>query len=129
MPDHTCVLDASALLAPLRDEPGGEEVRSLIAQAAISTVNWTEVVQRSMIPDGEVEESRLILQALGLKILAVSIEDSERAARLYEGTRMFGLSLGDRACIALAERLGVPAMTADREWARIDLPIEVILIR
>ena len=124
------VLDASALLALLHDEPGGREVEPLLDEAAISSVNWSEVVQKSLAQRIEVEGLREDLRALGLLIVSFDTEDAEIAAALWSGTAQAGLSLADRACLALALRLSLPALTADRAWSGLqDLGVPVRVIR
>lgn len=123
------VLDASALIAFLKDEPGGASVRAALPEAVISSVNLIEVVTR-MIDDGfELEDVRTAI--IGTSVNAVSFDEdlAYAAGALRESTRALGLSLGDRACLALAQRLGVPAMTADRQWSRLDVGVEVRLVR
>lgn len=129
------VLDASALLAYLKDEPGAEVVEErLLTGAAISTVNWSEVLAK-MAERGERAERELrrLMEEWGvaqlLEIVPFSREDAERAASLRAATRSLGLSLGDRACLAFAWRLDRPALTADRSWLDLSLPFEVVAIR
>jgi PIN domain nuclease of toxin-antitoxin system len=129
------VLDASALLAYLSDEQGAALVADAIADGAtISTVNLAEVLSRVAARDGD--PARLVreMSERGLLGGAVSIEsftadDALEVARLRPSTRERGLSLGDRACVALARRLDVPALTADTAWSRLELPIVVRQIR
>ncbi len=126
------VVDASALLALLHAEPGAETVEEALENGAISTVNWSEVPatlarqryrrRRSTWRRGDVE-------ALGLEIVPFTVEDAEQAAALWGPTRQVGLSLGDRACLGLARRLGLPALTADRAWLELDLGVQVQTIR
>jgi ribonuclease VapC len=126
---HAAVLDASALLAMLHLEPGADIVERAVDRAAISTVNWSEVCQRSVARGIETDGLRADVQALGLEIVPFTADDAERAAVFWPLTRSLGLSLGDRACLALAERLGRPVLTADRSWARLDLEVEIRAIR
>jgi len=129
------VLDASALLAYLRDEPGAEAVADAIAVgAAISTVNLAEVLSRAADRGGD--PTGLIRQMTDQGLLdgAVSVEpfttpDAIEVASLRVRTRDHGLSLGDRACVALAKRLTLPALTADTAWSRLDLGVELRQIR
>lgn len=110
------VLDASALLALLRDEPGADKVADAIANARISSVNFAEVVSHFIqagMPAGEVDAM--------LKPLPITIVDADQglatiAGRLRAETAEAGLSLGDRFCLALARRDGLPALTADKQW-------------
>ncbi|MDO8689430.1 MAG: type II toxin-antitoxin system VapC family toxin [Dehalococcoidia bacterium] len=123
------VLDASALMALLHQEPGAEAVEQALSTAIMSSVNWCEVAQKRVQRGLPVEPLRVDLVELGLEILPFTVEEAEAAAGMYQATRSFGLSLGDRACLALAQRLGAPAMTADRRWADVHLGVEVRLIR
>jgi len=124
-----CVLDASALLALLHSEPGAEIVEESVEQAAMSTVNWSEVCQRWLARGVDVADLRVDVEALGIEIVPFSVEDAEQAAVLWSVTRQRGLSLGDRACLGLARRLGLPALTADRAWLDVDLGVAVQAIR
>ncbi|MDA1129291.1 MAG: type II toxin-antitoxin system VapC family toxin [Chloroflexi bacterium] len=124
------VLDASAILAWLHGETGSEIVESSLGSSVICSVNWAEVLQK-IIARGtrEPEEVGEDLQYVGLAVVPFSAADAERAARLWSTSRSAGLSLGDRACLSLAMRLELPALTADRRWATLDLAAEVRLIR
>ena len=124
-----CVIDASALLALLHSEPGAEVVEEVLEQAAVSTVNWSEVYQRWVARGVDVAGLRDDVEALGLEIVPLTVEDAEHAAELWSATRQLGLSLGDRACLALARRLARPALTADRAWLDLGLGVEVRAIR
>ncbi len=129
------VLDASALLAYLRGEPGAEVVSEAIAGGAtISTVNLAEALGRAT--DNGVNPAQLALELTDRGLLdgAIATEpftvaDAIEAARLRPLTRAAGLSLGDRACLALARRLQGEAMTTDTAWARVELDVPLRLIR
>ena len=123
------VLDASALLALLHGEQGAETVERYVDRAAISTVNWSEVCQRSVAHGVDIVGLRGDAEGAGLRILAFAVEDAKRAAELWPRTRSVGLSLGDRACLALAWRLALPAVTADRTWLGLDVGVDVQAIR
>ncbi len=99
------VLDASALLALLNRELGADVVAPLLEESAISSINWTEVLQRTIALGIEVEHVRENVASLGLRILSFAEEDAEPTARLWPNTRQIGLSLGDRACLSLAQKL------------------------
>jgi PIN domain nuclease of toxin-antitoxin system len=123
------VLDASALLAVLRAEPGSDQVEPRLEGARIGAVNLSEVVAK-LVDDGVPEtEIRRAIDRLELDIHAFDARDAYLAGALRKGTRALGLSLGDRACLALAQSLGAPALTADRSWSRLDLGIAIELIR
>ncbi|MEH1855210.1 MAG: type II toxin-antitoxin system VapC family toxin [Nostoc sp.] len=125
----TVVLDASALLAYLKDEPGADVVEAILAESVISSVNWAEVIQKAIAVGVLVEGMLDDLQALGLVVEPFTPLDGEVAGRLWEQTRSFGLSLGDRACLSLGLRLNVPVLTADRTWANLTLSVDVRVIR
>lgn len=124
-----CVLDASAMLALLHSEPGAEAVEDVLDRAAISTVNWSEVCQHWFAHDVDVVDLRADIEALGVQIVPFTADDAEQAAALWSSTRRLGLSLGDRACLGLARRLELPAVTADRAWLDADVGIEIRPIR
>jgi ribonuclease VapC len=123
------VLDASALIALLWEEPGAEAVEPLLSRSVVSAVNWTEVLQRYRAHGVETAGKRESVEALGISVEDFSAEDAETVAELWQPTRRVGLSLADRACLALARRLGLAAYTADRDWRKVDVGIEVVLIR
>ncbi len=124
---HSCVLDASALLAFLHGESGEESVRSLLPGSWMSAVNWSEVVSQCVARRVDWEGLRDDLASLGVTILPMTPDDAEEAGRLWSATKALGLSLGDRACLALAKRLELPAITMDRTWALLEQ--EEIVIR
>ncbi len=124
------VLDASALLAVLHHEPGGDVVLAIMAgRARIGAANLAEVV--TVLAEGGMDESAI--QA-ALASVDFDVVDFDRDLALATGlprplTRHAGLSLGDRACLALARRLGSPAITADRNWQRVQVGVDVQVIR
>ncbi|MCL4857942.1 MAG: type II toxin-antitoxin system VapC family toxin [Caldilineaceae bacterium] len=123
------VLDASALLAMLYHEPGHEVVAAHLHNCCMSTVNLAEVVGR-FVRDGHA--SQLVLQQLkatSIEFVPFSVEQSLLAAQLLAQPQSFGLSLADRACIALALLRGVPALTADRAWLQVQLGATIRTIR
>ena len=123
------VLDASALLALMQGEPGAQRVAAVMADALICTVNLAEVGVKVIGVGGVRGEVKQLLSRLGLGIVAFDEDLAWATADLRARTRSAGLSLGDRACLALAMREGATALTADRAWARLDLDCEVELIR
>jgi ribonuclease VapC len=123
------VLDASALMAVLREEAGAAAVEAVLDHAAISAVNLSEV-QAKLVERGTaaaVAWSSLI--DLDLDVVDFDVPQAKVAGGLRWLTRVQGLSLGDRACLALAQALGLPAMTADRTWAGLEVGIEIRTIR
>ena len=125
----SCVLDASAVLAYGHAETGGELVGAYLEESAISTVNWSETLRRSGERGVDGSQLAVAMRESGVTIEPFSEADAETTAHLWARTRHLGLSLADRACLALASRLGVPAVTADRAWTTLDLGIEVVCIR
>lgn len=135
------VLDASALLAFLHRETGFQVVADHIKDGAVSAVNLSEVVAR-LADRGLAEQViRQSLEEMSIAVIPFETEQAYtagmsfrlcRVLRLNElrpETRSIGISLGDRACLALARQLGVPALTADRRWAELDVGIDVQVIR
>jgi ribonuclease VapC len=129
MSSGVVILDASAVLAHLFDERGGEGVLEKLRQSVVSAINWAEVAQRSMALGAWTESLCAEFESTGARIVPVEAAHAERAAQLREPTRSSGLSLADRVCFALAESLDAPVLTADRAWADIDVGVEVRLIR
>ncbi|VFM97836.1 MAG: PIN domain nuclease, a component of toxin-antitoxin system (PIN domain) [Candidatus Kentron sp. G] len=123
------ILDASALLAFLHKEPGAEHVERVLDRALVSTVNWAEVVQKSLKQKTDVSWIRDGFIKVGLVFEPFTLNQAEIAANLWIKTRRHGLSLADRACIALAMERQLPILTADRVWAKLDLPIAIRLLR
>lgn len=112
------VLDASALLAWLQNEPGADEVD--LTSSVMNSVNWSEVLQKAEQNGVEVTGVREELEALGLALQGFSLEEATRAAELYPSTKGYGLSLGDRACLATALLQGGVAVTAEGAWSKLD---------
>lgn len=123
------VLDSSAVLAWLRDEPGAEVVQPLLADAVVSTVNWSELAQKLTQHGIDARRTLARLQVLGCTVEPFTEGDALRAGELWPHTKTVGLSLGDRACLATAHRLDLPAVTADKAWTVLDVGVEVQLIR
>lgn len=123
------VLDASAVLALLLEEPGSEIVRANLPGAVLSTVNLAEVVTK-MLEWGDLESDiHSDVAALQLVLISFDAPLAYRAARLRSSTRHLGLSFGDRACLALAASRQLPVLTTDRNWARLRLGIDIRLVR
>lgn len=125
----TVVWDASALLALMNDEPGAITVRETLTEAVISAVNLAEVV--SKLVDRGMPEAQILsdLEELDLSDVPFDLQQAYATGLLRAATRSRGLSLGDRACLSLAQRLGFPVLTADRAWTELDLGVEVRLAR
>lgn len=128
------VLDASAFLAYLFDEPGAETVVEAISEGAcMSAVNYSEVLSKLVDRGVPVEDALRDLTGRGLldaiELLDFDVAVATEAARLRDATRNSGLSLGDRACIATALVAGLPVLTADATWQGVGLSVDVRLIR
>jgi len=123
------VIDASALLAMLNQEPGGEQVLALLDSAAMSAVNWSEVVQKAQHRGVDTRGMLAEVGELGLRIEAFTPEQAERCAALWSATRRHGLSLADRACLALAQQQGSAVLTADRAWQKLGLDLDIRFLR
>ncbi len=129
------VLDASALLAYLRDEEGAGDVEEALSHGGyLSAANWAEVLSK-VAEEGQ-DPARLAkhlerqgLLRGGIEVIPLGEEDALLIAQLRPLTRERGLSLGDRACLALGQRLGLPVLTADRAWEGLHLDVEVRVIR
>ena len=123
------VLDASAMLALLFRETGHERVATVLSQSCMSTVNLAEVITR-FARDGH--DAQKVLQHINgspVELVPFLAEDAALAAMLAPQVRNLGLSLGDRACLALAMVRDVPVYTADRMWETVDLGLTIELIR
>ncbi len=123
------VLDASSLLALVNQEPGHEEVARTIPDAAISAVNLSEVAAKlaeSGMPEEFIREA---LEGLTIDVHDFGRELAFQTAMLRPPTEHKGLSLADRACLALGQQLNLPVITADRVWKELDLEVEVMLVR
>lgn len=123
------VLDASAVLAVLNDEAGAKDVWQHLPGAYLSAVNAAEVAAKLVDGGADPVTAGQTLDRLGAEIVAFDAADVVPAARIRAVSRDAGLSLGDRACLALAWRLNLPTLTADRDWKRVDTGVEVQLIR
>ncbi len=123
------VLDASAVLAVLNGERGEKKVIPLLSESAISSVNLSEVAAKLLEAGMDEINAQIAISVLGIGEVADFTEDlAWDAARLRPLTKQYGLSLGDRACLALAVKLSVPAVTADKEWSKLKF-CKVMLIR
>jgi PIN domain nuclease of toxin-antitoxin system len=124
------VLDASALMALLKQETGHEQVATLVRTgAAMSTVNLSEVIAKLDEAGVPVASIRTTLEGFRLELVPFDSDAAYAAGQLRTQTKQAGLSFGDRACIALAEARALPIATADRMWANLSLAIPVQFIR
>ena len=128
------VLDASALLAFIYREPGGDIVAGALERGSlIGAVNWAEVLARLIVAGGDPHEVTAMALPGGrftrLTLVAFDDEQARESARLIRKSRGLGLSLADRASIALAQVRRLPVLTTDRAWRSLRLPITIEVIR
>lgn len=122
------VLDSSAVLAALNKEPGGERVLSRFKDGTISAVNFAEVVSK-LSRTGDVSQIISDLQDLLPDIRPFDADQALASGLLGSPIRDLGLSLGDRACLTLGKHLGVPILTADPAWEKLDVGVKIECIR
>ena len=131
------VWDASTLLLLLQKEPGWKELGPRLPDSVMSSVNLSEVAAKLMQSGGSPRMTREVLEGLPIEIeeftaalfADVDAVPADQAAELREQTRDLGLSLGDRSCLALGLSLGLPILTADRAWLKLDLGVAIDLAR
>ena len=123
------VFDSSAVLAIINAERGAERATEMLDGALLSAVNHAEVVTKLVEKGMDRDQARSTILKIGLEVIDFGIDLADRTGELRQGTRQLGLSLADRACLALAEREGVSAITADKSWTATDLGIDIHLIR
>lgn len=129
MNEDEIVADASAILAALKGEPFTKIAPERVVRASISAVNLSEVLTK-LAADGLNEiQADAAVTSLDLRVVPFDRLQAAVAARLWASTRRAGLSLGDRACLALGAALQCAVVTADRAWGRIDIGVEIVLIR
>jgi ribonuclease VapC len=125
------VLDASAVLAYLQDEIGCEKVHAVLSEgnAVMSVVNFAEVVGK-LLETGLSESSvKTVMENLDLQIESMDTGQAWETGLLRISTRELGLSLGDRACLALAYVKKLPVITADKQWDKLTTGLKVIQLR
>ncbi len=125
----TGVLDASAVLVLLLDEPGAEAVAQVVTDAVLSAVNLAEVLTTLTDRGADVSWLADHLVAAGVLVEPMTETDAAEVAALrgIDSSRL--LSLGDRCCLALGRRLSAPVLTADRAWSGMDVGVEVWQVR
>jgi ribonuclease VapC len=130
----SAVLDASALVALIDEEPGADRVEHAVHDGAvISTVNWAEVLSKLIVAGKDPHEVTAMALPGGpaTKLQLASYDDrhARETAQLVRFTKSLGLSLADRAALALAKIYRVPVLTTDRAWKSLRLPIKIEVIR
>lgn len=124
------VLDASAILAFLNQEPGTDRVSEILAKGAVvSAVNLSEVITKLIEAGVPEEEIRLVLSYLNCTVINFDEQSAWYAALLRPLTKNAGLSLGDRACLGLSLQLNLPAVTSDRAWQSLTIGATIEIIR
>ena len=123
------VLDASAVLALLYDEPGKELVAAHAKGSQLLSVNLSEILTRVIDKEGDPVRVRKLIARLEIEIVVFDGELATDTALLRFDTKKIGASLGDRACLALAKRQNRPVLTADTQWDKLDLAIDIRQIR
>ena len=123
------VFDSSVLIAILRQEPGSEVGEQSLNDALISTVNLAEVatyLARNSVPPETIDRA---LTAFPIEVVPFDREQGIIAGCLYPACKSLGLSLGDRACLALAKSKNLPVLTADQAWLELEIDVSVNSIR
>ena len=123
------VFDSSAILALLKMESGHEIVAKNLEQAVVSSVNFCEVVTFLSKKTTKQDEMIKFLTETFDCIEDFNIEQAIIAGSFIKITKDYGLSLGDRACLALAKYKNIPVLTADKNWSKLNLGIKIKLIR
>ncbi len=123
------VLDSSALIAVLFKEEGFEKVNEILADSVLSVVNFSEVISKMLLKGWHLGEILKYIDSLVPEFVPYSISIATKAAELILQTNQYGLSLGDRACLATAIDCGYNVITADKIWSKIPLPVKIILVR
>lgn len=123
------ILDASALLALVFDEPGADVVARLAGGSSILSVNFSEVIQRVISIDGNPDRAEEAVDRLEIEVFSFDRKLARIAAELRQPTAFIGASFADRACLSLGLLTGRPILSSDRAWAKLDLGIEIRMIR
>ncbi len=126
----TCVLDASALMALINQEPGAEVVARKLSHSCISVVNFAEVLTKMLEYGIEIEKAKRALDNFNLCLIPFDDEQIEGTSLLRIATKQYGLSLADRVCLNLGKILNLPILTADQIWGKLPDPhLKIELIR
>lgn len=123
------VLDASAVLAVMHGEEGHEKARRYLVGAAISAVNYSEVLKKAVERGSDLQLARFHLENFALNVVPFDARMAVRTAELWSTGREFGLSFADRACLALGRECKAKVVTGDRRWKDAELGIAVIVFR
>ncbi len=123
------VLDASAVLALLNQEPGMDRVEAVLADSCLSAVNYCEVLGKLTDAGMSEQDARESVELLNVEVVSFGVDLARLAAALRSTTKKLGLSLGDRSCLALALSRRNTAMTAERVWPKLKIDVKIELIR
>jgi ribonuclease VapC len=123
------VLDASAVLAFLKAEPGADIVRQHLRRGSVSTVNLLEVLEKSLRLEHGVDKVIRLLRGWQVEFVPFDEAQALAAAHIKDLVGSADVSLADRACLALASVRSVPVLTADRLWKTLPVNVEILLIR
>jgi PIN domain nuclease of toxin-antitoxin system len=123
------VLDASAVLAVINGEPGADTVIASLSDARICAVNYAEVISKLVDKHVELSDALDAVTKLGVSIVDFDADLAASVGALRPATKGRRISLADRACLALAGRDGIPALTGDRRWASLSIAAQVRLFR
>jgi PIN domain nuclease of toxin-antitoxin system len=123
------ILDASALLALIFDEPGAAVVASHAKGSSLLSVNFSEVVQRVIAIQGSPQRAEEAVDKLEIAVVPFDRKLARIAAELRAPTAFMGASFADRSCLALGLLTGKTILSSDRDWEKLDLGIEIRLIR
>ena len=125
-----CVVDSSALLALLNQEPGSERLTpALMRGAIISAVNAAEVQTKLVAGGGDPEQTWQYIISLVSHVEPFDEDQAKMSGALVKQTKPLGMSLGDRACIALGKALHLPVYTTDRAWTKVKAGVRIHLLR
>ncbi|MCE2731557.1 MAG: type II toxin-antitoxin system VapC family toxin [Rickettsiaceae bacterium] len=129
-PDQYVILDASALITLLSEEKGHEVVASILPKSIMSSVNVAEVAKFLIEKRGlSKEEVSNIIHSLIEKIMPFDTKLALTSSDIISQTKSLGLSLGDRACLALAISTGYTVYSSDRIWSQLELDCKIVVIR
>lgn len=123
------VWDASAVLMVLKSEPGWERLVAELDRAVIGSVNLAEVAGKLIEAGMPADDARRAIESLAFEVIPFNEEHAYLCGSLRPPTRSHGLSLGDRACLAVALAAELPVLTADRRWLDLDVSVEVHAVR
>lgn len=125
----TITVDASVILAMIFGEPGADRAVEAVRGGMMSAINLSEVLTKCLEQGADADFAERQIGRLNISLTPFTVQDAKTAAALRLPTRYRGLSLGDRACLALALRENVPVITADRQWEGLDVGVDIRLLR